>query len=113
MSQMNLSTSKLKDMLFPMLQVLFVAIRTISRSALNIMLYSVLSRIFNKWFGFNTLITFFCSAYCLTKIVDYLKRFWLKARLHKKKPDEKIVLSELSWETPTTMDMRLVKTNLD
>ena len=96
-------------MLIPIIQVLFAAIRTVSRSALNIMLYSVLSRIFNKWFGFNTFISFFCSAYCLSKIVGYFKRLWLNARLNNKKPDDKIVISELSWKSPTTITTRLVK----
>jgi hypothetical protein len=96
-------------MLVPLLQVLFAAIRTVSRSALNIMLYSMLSRIFNKWFGFNTVISFFCSAYCLSKIVGYFQRLWQNARLTNKKPDEKIVINELTWESPTTIAMRCVK----
>ncbi|CAF0792449.1 unnamed protein product [Adineta ricciae] len=86
-------------MLIPLIQVLFAAIRTVSRSAVNIMLYSILSRIFNQWFGFNTLITFFCSAYCLSKIVGYFQRMWLQARLKNKKPDEKILMEDLSWES--------------
>ena len=86
-------------MLISLIQVIFAAIRTVSRSALNIMLYSMLSRIFNTWFGFNTLITFFCSAYCLSKIVNYFQRIWLQTRLKNKKSDEKILMEDLSWES--------------
>ncbi|CAF0974566.1 unnamed protein product [Rotaria magnacalcarata] len=90
-------------MLIPLLQVLFAAMRTISLSALNIMMYSFISRIFNKWLGFNGFISFFCSAYCLSKIVNFFKRTWLKARLRNKKPDEKISSDGLTWHSPTTM----------
>ncbi|CAF5166330.1 unnamed protein product, partial [Rotaria magnacalcarata] len=90
-------------MLIPLLQVLFAAMRTISLSALNIMIYSFISRIFNKWLGFNGFISFFCSAYCLSKIVNFFKRTWLKARLRNKKPDEKISSDGLTWHSPTTM----------
>ncbi|UJR23603.1 hypothetical protein I4U23_026592 [Adineta vaga] len=89
-------------MLVPIFQVLFAAIRTVSRSALNITLYSMLSRVFNTWFGFNTLITFFCSAFCLSKITGYFQRLWLNARLKNKKPDEKILNEDLTWESATT-----------
>lgn len=96
-------------MIIPILQVAFAAIRTVSRSAVNIMLYSLLSRIFNTWLGFNSLISFFCSAYCLSKIVGYVKRLWLTARLNNKKPDEKIVIDTLTWQSPATMGLKLVK----
>ena len=94
--------SESNDMLIALFQVLFAAMRTVSRSAVNIMLYSLLSRIFNQWFGFNSLISFVCSAFCLSKIVSYFKRLWLNARLKNKKPNERIVLSELTWQSPTT-----------
>ncbi|CAF0754350.1 unnamed protein product [Adineta steineri] len=99
-------------MLVYLLQVLFAAIRTVSRSALNIMLYSFLSRIF-KLFGFNTLITFFCSAYCLSKVTNSFQRLWLNARLNNKKPEEKITLNELTWESPTTIIMNEGTDNQD
>ena len=95
-------------MLIPLLQVSLTAIRTISRSAFNIMLYSVLSSIF-KWFGFNSFISFVCSVYCLSKIVDYLQRIWLNARLKNKKSNERFVITELIWASPTTITIKLVK----
>jgi hypothetical protein len=94
------------------LQVLFAAICTVSQAAVNVMLYSLLSRIFNKWFGFHIGISFFCSTYCLSKITSYVKRLWLLRRVKNKKRDDQIFLNELSWESPKTIAMRLVKTNI-
>ena len=91
-------------MILALIQVTFAAVRTVSRSAVNIMLYSLLSRVFNQWFGFNSIISFFCSAYCLSKIVAYFKRLWLNARLRNKKPDEKLVPSELTWHSGTSAE---------
>ncbi|CAF4624075.1 unnamed protein product [Rotaria sp. Silwood2] len=96
-------------MLIPLFQVLFAAMRTVSLSALNLVLYSILSRIFSNWLGFNSLISFFCSAYCLSKTVHYLKRVWVNARITNKKPDEKIFLDALTWQSPTTMPIKSVK----
>lgn len=80
-------------------QVLFAAINAVSRSVLNIMLYSLLSRIFHKWFGFHIVASFFCSMYCISKIVSYVKRLWITNRMKNKTQDEKIIPSELSWES--------------
>ncbi len=90
-------------MLIHLLQVLFVAICTVSRSALNLTLYSVFTRIFNRWLGLNGFISFFASLYCLSKIVAFFKRSWFNARIKNKKPDEKIVVNELTFESPTTL----------
>ncbi len=94
---------KLK-MLLHLAQVLFAAIKTILRSALNMMLYYLLSRIFNKLFGFHILVSFFCSMYCISKIVGYFKRLWLMNRIKNKKQDEKILFNELSFQSPRTND---------
>jgi hypothetical protein len=96
-------------MLIPLFQVLFVALRVVFRSAVNVMLYSILWRIFSVWFGLNSTISFFCSLFCLTKVVAYFQRLWLTGRLKNKKPDERIVLNELTWESPTTLITKLVK----
>jgi hypothetical protein len=88
--------------------VLFAAINAVLRSTLNIMLYSLLFRTFNKWFGFPIIVSFFCSMYFISEIVSYIKRLWLKNRINNKSRDEIIVLNELSWESPQT---RLVKIN--
>ncbi|CAF3390858.1 unnamed protein product [Rotaria sp. Silwood1] len=93
-------------MLIPLFQVLFAAIRTISLSAVNLTLYSVLLHIFNYWLGFNGVISFICSAFCLSKTVRYLQRIWLNARLANKKLDEKIFLDQLTWQSPTTMPIK-------
>jgi len=78
-------------------QVLLAVIRTIFRSAVNILLYSFLSRIFIKWLGFNAFISFICSNYCISKILGFIQQYRLAIRMKKKKPDEKIFLNELSW----------------
>ena len=96
-------------MITPLLQVIFAAICTVSRSALHIMLYSMLSRIFNKWLGFNTLISFISAAYCSSKIFGYFGRMWLTARLNNKKPDERVTIDTLTWQTPTTITSKLVQ----
>jgi len=96
------------EILIHLQQVLFAAINAVLRSTLNIMLYSLLFRTFNKWFGFHIIISFFCSMYCIPKIVNYIKRLWFMNRIKNKSRDEIIVLNELSWESPQT---RLVKIN--
>jgi hypothetical protein len=95
-------------MFIALVQVLFATIRTVTRSAVNITLFSLLSRIFNTWLGFNTIVSFFCSAYCLSKIVAYFRRLWWTARLNNKKADERLVADELTWLTTSTKTLRSV-----
>jgi hypothetical protein len=97
------------EILIHLRQVLFAAINAVSRSILNIVLYSLLFRTFNNWFGFHIIISFFCSIYCISKIVSYFKRLWLMNRIKNKSRDEKIFFDELSWESPQTLAIRLVK----
>ncbi|CAF0968452.1 unnamed protein product [Rotaria sordida] len=94
-------------MLISLLQVLFAAIRTVLSSALRLVLYSIISRIFNDWLGLNSLISFFCSAFCLSKTIRYFQRAWFNARITNKKPEEKIILEELTWQSPTTISIKM------
>ncbi|CAF0774521.1 unnamed protein product [Didymodactylos carnosus] len=107
----ELTTSPLKQMLIHLCQAIFAASHTLLRAIFNIALYSVLSRIFLNWFGFNTLLAFVCTAWCITKITTYVRRFWLTTRLQNKKPIEKIIVNELVWKCNEDDDSRHFKEN--
>jgi len=87
-------------MLIALFQVVFAAVCTVSKSAVNVILYQMLLRICNKWLGINGFMAFACSIFCLSKIVKYAQRLWFNFRIKNKKPDEKIVLNELTFESP-------------
>jgi hypothetical protein len=78
-------------------QVLLAVIRTIFQSTINIFLYSLLSRIFTRWLGLNSLISFICSNYCISKILGFIQYIRLTIRLKRKQSEEKILFDELSW----------------
>lgn len=90
-------------MLIPLAYVLFTAIRTVLRSAINIMMYSYISSVFNKWIGLNSFLSFICSAYSISKITKFVNTQFLNARLRNKKPEEKIYLDKMTWNSPTSV----------
>ena len=90
-------------------QVLFALIRTSLQATLNIFLYSLISRIFIRWLGLNTMISFLCSNYCISKILFFIQHLRLSIRLKKKKSEERIFLDQLSWSSARLVRLLIKK----
>ena len=82
-----------------LLQVFLAIIGIVFRSAMNIVLCILLSRMFTKWFGLHAFLSFFCANYCLSFIVRFILRRQLLSRLKEKEVDERIFLDQLSWKS--------------
>ena len=83
-------------MLEVVLPVILATTQTSIVIGIHIVLYTWISRIFLIWFDFHAVIGFFCSQYCVSKIIQTIFYLKMKIQLRLRKSDDIIAIDDLS-----------------